>query len=139
MKDCNCIFCKIANGEIPSYTVYEDDDFKVIFDISPASKGHALVIPKEHYKNLFELDESIASKALVIAKKVATELSTELDCDGFNLLQNNEEIAGQTFFHFHIHLIPRYKNDNVKFTTTPGEIDKEFAEKLAEKIKNKLA
>ncbi|MBQ2745579.1 MAG: HIT family protein [Lachnospiraceae bacterium] len=139
MKDCNCIFCKIANGEIPSYTVYEDDDFKVIFDISPASKGHALVIPKEHYKNLFELDESIASKALVIAKKVATELSTELDCDGFNLLQNNEEIAGQTVFHFHIHLIPRYKNDNVKFTTTPGEIDKEFAEKLAEKIKNKLA
>ena len=112
MKDCNCIFCKIANGEIPSYTVYEDDDFKVIFDISPASKGHALVIPKEHYKNLFELDESIASKALVIAKKVATELSTELDCDGFNLLQNNEEIAGQTVFHFHIHLIPRYKNDN---------------------------
>ena len=139
MKDCNCIFCKIANGEIPSYTVYEDDDFKVIFDISPASKGHALVIPKEHYKNLFELDESIASKALVIAKKVATELSTELDCDGFNLLQNTEEIAGQTVFHFHIHLIPRYKNDNVKFTTTPGEIDKEFAEKLAEKIKNKLA
>lgn len=139
MKDCNCIFCKIANGEIPSYTVYEDDDFKVIFDISPASKGHALVIPKEHYKNLFELDESIASKALVIAKKVATELSTELDCDGFNLLQNNEEIAGQTVFHFHIHLIPRYKNDNVKFTTTPGKIDKEFAEKLAEKIKNKLA
>ena len=139
MIDNNCIFCKIANGEIPSYTVYEDDDFKVIFDISPASKGHALVIPKEHYKNLFELDESIASKALVIAKKVATELSTELDCDGFNLLQNNEEIAGQTVFHFHIHLIPRYKNDNVKFTTTPGEIDKEFAEKLAEKIKNKLA
>lgn len=139
MKDCNCILCKIANGEIPSYTVYEDDDFKVIFDISPASKGHALVIPKEHYKNLFELDESIASKALVIAKKVATELSTELDCDGFNLLQNNEEIAGQTVFHFHIHLIPRYKNDNVKFTTTPGKIDKEFAEKLAEKIKNKLA
>lgn len=139
MKDCNCIFCKIANGEIPSYTVYEDSDFRVIFDISPASEGHALVIPKEHYKNLFELDENIASKALVVAKKVATELSAELNCDGFNLLQNNEEIAGQTIFHFHIHLIPRYKGDNVKFTTNPGKINEEAAATLADKIKNKLA
>lgn len=139
MKDCNCIFCKIANGEIPSYTIYEDADFRVILDISPASLGHALVIPKEHYKNLFELDESIASKALVVAKRVATALSAELNCDGFNLLQNNEEIAGQTIFHFHIHLIPRYKDDTVRFTTTAGKINEEEAAKLAEKIKNKLA
>ncbi len=139
MKDCNCIFCKIANGEIPSYTVYEDSDFRVIFDISPATEGHALVIPKEHYKNLFELDENIASKALVVAKKVATELSCELNCDGFNLLQNNEEVAGQTVFHFHIHLIPRYNGDSVKFTTNAGEINSEAAAKLADKIKNKLA
>ena len=139
MKDCNCIFCKIANGEMPSYTLYEDNDFKVIFDINQATKGHALVIPKEHYKNLFELDDTIASKALVVAKKVATELSAELNCDGFNLLQNNEEIAGQTVFHFHIHLIPRYKDDTVKFATTTGKIDDAFATALAEKIKNKLA
>lgn len=139
MKDCNCIFCKIANGEMPSYTLYEDNDFRVIFDISPATEGHALVIPKEHYKNLFELDETIASKALVIAKKVATELSSELNCDGFNLLQNNEEIAGQTVFHFHIHLIPRYKGDSVKFGTTNGKINETTASVLAEKIKNKLA
>lgn len=139
MKDCNCIFCKIANGEIPSYTIYEDADFRVIFDISPASLGHALVIPKEHYKNLFELDESIASKALVVAKRVAAALSAELNCDGFNLLQNNEEIAGQTIFHFHIHLIPRYKDDTVRFTTTAGKINDDEAAKLAMKIKNKLA
>ena len=139
MKDCNCIFCKIANGEMPSYTLYEDNDFRVIFDISPATEGHALVIPKEHYKNLFELDETIASKALVVAKKVATELSAELNCDGFNLLQNNEEIAGQTVFHFHIHLIPRYNGDSVKFATTTGKINEATASILAEKIKNKLA
>lgn len=139
MKDCNCIFCKIANGDIPSYTIYEDADFRVIFDISPASLGHALVIPKEHYKNLFELDESIASKALVVAKRVAAALSAELNCDGFNLLQNNEEIAGQTIFHFHIHLIPRYKDDTVRFTTTAGKINDDEAAKLAMKIKNKLA
>lgn len=138
MKDCNCIFCKIANGEIPSYTIYEDSDFRVILDISPASKGHALIIPKEHYKNLFELDDNIASKALVIAKKVATALRDELKCEGFNLLQNNEEIAGQTVFHFHIHMIPRYADDSVKFTTTPGKIDEAFAAELVEKINSKL-
>ena len=136
MKDNNCIFCKIANGEFPSYTLYEDDDFRVIFDINPATNGHALVIPKEHYKNLFELDDKIASKALVIAKKVATALSLELKCDGFNLLQNNEEIAGQTVFHFHIHLIPRYNDDeNAMLFWNPqpasaDELDKTMAEIL---------
>ncbi len=139
MRDSNCIFCKIANGEIPSYTLYEDDDFKVIMDINPASKGHAIVIPKNHYKNLFELDEAVASRALVVAKKVATELAAELKCDGFNLLQNNEEIAGQTIFHFHIHLIPRYADDTVAFKTTPGSIDEAFAKELADKIRTKLA
>lgn len=138
MRDCNCIFCKIANGEIPSYTLYEDDDFKVIMDINPASKGHAIVIPKKHYKNLFELDDNTASKALVVAKKVATELAAELNCDGFNLLQNNEEMAGQTIFHFHIHLIPRYTDDTVMFKTTPGKVDEAFAKELADKINKKL-
>ncbi len=139
MRDNNCIFCKIANGEIPSYTLYEDDDFKVIMDINPASKGHAIVIPKNHYKNLFELDDAVASRALVVAKKVATELAAELKCDGFNLLQNNEEMAGQTIFHFHIHLIPRYVDDTVAFKTTPGSIDEAFAKELADKIRTKLA
>ena len=86
MIDSNCVFCKIANGDIPSYTIYEDNDFRVIFDISPATKGHALILPKNHYKNLFELDENVASKALVVAKKVAVALKEELNCDGFFLL-----------------------------------------------------
>ena len=138
MKDNNCIFCKIANGEFSSYTLYEDEDFRVIFDINPATKGHALILPKEHYKNLFELDDKTAAKALVVAKKVATALSNELGCDGFNLLQNNGELAGQTVFHFHIHLIPRYKDDSFSFSTSHGKIDEEEAANLAKKISESL-
>ena len=96
MKDCNCIFCKIANGEIPSATLYEDPDFRVILDLNPASKGHALVLPKEHYANVFELPEDLAGKAFVVAKKVASRLSEGLGAIGFNIVQNNGEPAGQT-------------------------------------------
>ena len=96
MKDENCIFCKIASGDIPSYTLYEDEFFKVFLDLSPTSFGHALIIPKEHYKNLFELDDEVAAKALVLAKKVGTAMKDSLHCDGLNVLQNNGEVAGQT-------------------------------------------
>jgi len=95
MKDENCIFCKIAAGEIPSATLYEDDDFRVILDISPASKGHALIIPKEHFRNLYDLDDELASKVLVLARKMTVRLKEILGCDGYNIVQNNEEVAGQ--------------------------------------------
>ena len=109
----NCIFCKIANGDIPSKTLYEDDMFRVIMDINPASKGHSLILPKKHFANIYELDNNTASEALVLAKRMATVMTEALGCDGFNILQNNGETAGQTVFHFHMHLIPRYKNDGV--------------------------
>lgn len=111
MRDENCIFCKIANGEIPSRTLYEDDDFRVILDLNPATKGHALILPKEHYKNLYEIDDSTAAKVLPLARKMAVMMTEKLHCDGFNVIQNNNEIAGQTVFHFHVHLIPRYNDD----------------------------
>lgn len=106
MKDCNCIFCKIANGEIPSTTLYEDEDFRVILDLGPATRGHALLLPKEHYQDLFALDDETASKVLVTAKKVAGKIKKAMGADGFNLVQNNGEAAGQTVFHFHMHMIP---------------------------------
>ena len=109
----NCIFCKIANGEIPSKTLYEDDMFRVILDINPASKGHALILPKKHFANIYEVDQDTAGEAFVLAKRMATVMTEVLGCEGFNILQNNGEIAGQTVFHFHIHLIPRYKEDGV--------------------------
>lgn len=134
MRDNNCIFCKIAAGEIPSATLYEDDDFRVILDIEPASKGHALIIPKEHYANLYELDDELAAKAMVLAKKIITKLTDILECDGYNVLQNNGSAAGQTVFHFHMHLVPRYKNDNVKIGWKLGKLTDNVKEEILNKI-----
>lgn len=125
MKDDNCIFCKLANGEIPAATLYEDDDFRVILDAGPAAKGHALILPKEHYANLYELDDEVAAKVLPLAKKMITKLTDILGCDGYNLVQNNGEAAGQTVFHFHLHMIPRYKDDGVGLTWKMGELTEE--------------
>ena len=130
MKDSSCIFCKIANGEIPSSTLYEDDDMRVILDLGPASKGHALVIPKEHAPNLFELPDELAKKAIVTAKKVGKQLYDGLHCDGFNVVQNNGEVAGQTVFHFHMHLIPRYIGDDVRMSWKPGTLDDETRQQV---------
>ncbi len=110
MKETNCIFCKIASGEIPSNTIYEDDEFRVILDLAPASKGHSLILPKEHYADIYEIDAELAGRAMKLAKKLVMHMTKVLNCDGFNLLQNNHEVAGQTVFHFHMHLIPRYRN-----------------------------
>ncbi len=115
----NCIFCKIASGEIPSNTIYEDDSFRVILDNGPATKGHALVLPKEHYANLFEIPEDVLSGAVVVAKKVAGTMKEKLSCDGLNLVQNNGEAAGQTVMHFHLHIIPRYQNDGQHILWNP--------------------
>ena len=107
----NCIFCKIANGDIPSSTIYEDDFFRVILDLSPATKGHALILPKEHCRNLYDLPQETAAEVVKMAQKVALKMKERLHCDGVNLVQNNEEAAGQTVFHFHLHMIPRYEGD----------------------------
>lgn len=134
MKDDNCIFCKIANGEILSKTLYEDDEFRVILDLGPAAKGHALILPKNHYANLYELPEETASKVMLLAKKMAVQMTDKLKCDGFNLVQNNGEVAGQTVFHFHMHLIPRYKNDNQTIGWKPGEPSQEELEEIRAQI-----
>ena len=111
MKDDNCIFCKLANKEIPTNIIYEDEKFTVILDASPATKGHALILPKNHAANIYELPDEDAAAVFVLAKKMATKMTEILHCDGFNIVQNNGEVAGQTVFHFHMHLSPRYKND----------------------------
>ena len=134
MRDENCIFCKIAAGEIPSATLYEDDDFRVILDLGPASKGHALILPKNHYRNLYDIDDDVASKAILLAKKMITKLTDVLNCDGYNIVQNNEEAAGQTVFHFHMHIIPRYKDDGQVIGWEPHTSDPEVQAQLAEKI-----
>lgn len=122
MKDDNCIFCKIANGEIPSRTLYEDEDFRVIMDMAPATKGHSLIMPKNHYKNIYEIADDTAAKVFPLAKKMAALMTEKLGADGFNIVQNNNEVAGQTVFHFHVHLIPRYNNDNQSLVMKPQEM-----------------
>lgn len=137
MKKDNCIFCKIANGEIPSTSIYEDDYFKVILDLGPATKGHALILPKDHAADLFELPEDTAAKAMVLAKKMGKQMVENLKADGMNLVQNNGEAAGQTVQHFHLHLIPRYKDDNQHILWNPGEVSKEEMEEIKNTIQQK--
>ncbi|MCI9072596.1 MAG: HIT family protein [Lachnospiraceae bacterium] len=111
MRRDDCIFCKLANGMIPARSIYEDENFRVILDAAPATRGHALILPKEHADNLYQMSEDMIGKAFVLAKKMVDSMTETLGCQGFNIVQNNGEAAGQTVFHFHIHLIPRYEDD----------------------------
>lgn len=138
MREENCIFCKIAAGEIPAATLYEDQDFRVILDLGPAAKGHALILSKEHYRNLFDLDDKLAAKALVLAKKMINQLKDVLGCDGYNIVQNNEACAGQTVFHFHMHLIPRSEGDQVGLGWAQGTLRDEDKEEILKKVRMDL-
>ena len=137
MRDANCIFCKISGGEIPSKTIYEDEEFRVILDISPATRGHALILPKEHYANLYEMPEDVAARVMKLAKRLAGHMTEALQCDGFNIMQNNGEVAGQTVFHFHMHLIPRYVGDGneTKLCWNHLDLSQEEMEEIYQKLK----
>lgn len=130
----DCIFCKIAQGEIPSKTIYEDEKFRVILDLAPVTKGHALILPKKHALNLFELSDETAAEAIVLAKKIAGKMREKLKCDGLNLLQNNGDTAGQTIHHFHIHVIPRYEGDGQELGWVPNEATQEELEMVKKEI-----
>ena len=138
MNKDDCIFCKIANGEIPSATVYEDCICRVILDVNPANKGHALIIPKEHFDNIYSMDAETAAKIFTIATEVAKAQKAELNPDGLNILQNNGEAAGQTVFHFHMHLVPRYIKDNVTMTWIPGKADTEELSALSKALRKRI-
>lgn len=130
----DCLFCKLANGKIPTNSIYEDEDFNVIMDIDPATKGHCIILPKTHAANLYELPEEYCEKIFSVAKKCGTVLKETLKCDGLNVLQNNGEIAGQTEFHLHVHLLPRYADDSVNMKFQHGTV-KESVEETAEIIR----
>lgn len=136
MADENCIFCKIIAGEIPSTAVYEDEDFRAILDVNPAARGHVIILPQKHAANIFELEEAEAAKVFPIAKKIAAALMKTYHCDGVNILQNNGEAAGQTVFHLHVHVVPRYYGDGVNIMWKPGETPDLQA--VADEIKKNL-
>lgn len=134
MRDENCIFCKIINGDIPSTKIYEDEQFMIMLDIGPASFGHALLLPKDHYANVFEMPEDVLAKAICLAKEIGEKLVKALGADGLNLVQNNGLAAGQTVFHYHMHLIPRYENDSVGELWTPGSLSAEQRQEILDKL-----
>lgn len=138
MKEENCIFCKIANGEIPSATVYEDENFRAILDLNPASKGHTIILPKSHFKDVCELDEKTSAAVLPVAARIGAAMKASLGCTGFNLVQNNGTSAGQTVFHFHMHVIPRYEDGPNMVSWTQNSSESEELQRTASQIKNNL-
>jgi len=131
----NCVFCKILAGELPSYTVYEDDMFKAILDINPSAEGHVILIAKTHAENILETPDEYLRGALTAAKKTAAAVKRAVPCDGFNILQNNGEAAGQSQPHFHIHIIPRRINDDINMKWNFLKFTKEQFTQTADKIK----
>lgn len=139
MRVDDCIFCKILADEIPSTVVYEDDLFRAILDVNPAARGHVIILPKNHAANLFELPDEEASKILIVAKKIAKAVMETYHCDGINILQNNGEASGQTVFHLHVHVIPRFEGDrdHINIGWKPGETPEDL-QAIAEEIKANL-
>lgn len=136
MRDENCIFCKIIAGEIPSTAVYEDEDFRAILDVNPAARGHVIILPKKHAADIYELPEEDAAKIFVVAKKIAAAIKKTYSCDGVNILQNNGEAAGQTVFHLHVHVIPRFTGDtdHINIGWKPEDTPADLAD-IADEIK----
>ncbi|MBN2504531.1 MAG: HIT family protein [Bacilli bacterium] len=129
----DCIFCRIVSGEIPSYKIYEDENLIAILDISQSTKGHTLIIAKEHVRNLYELDSKTAAKIFQIVPLLANAIKKAFDPIGMNLLVNVEKPL-QSVFHFHIHLIPRYENDgvNMEFANNMNKLSQaDYLETLA--------
>ena len=137
IKD-DCIFCKLANGVFPTNTVYEDDDFRVILDASPAAEGHSLIIPKQHSDNLYSTDDETLAKILPLAKKIAASMKKTFNCDGVNIIQNNEPAAGQTVFHLHVHAIPRFNDDNVGIGWPQNETDADEQVSIAKALADNI-
>ena len=132
----NCILCKIAQGEIPCHKVYEDEEILAFLDISQTTKGHTLVITKEHFNNFLFVPKDLLSKAISVAQKIAQAEVASLGAKGINILINTNEEAGQTVMHFHIHVIPRYdNNDHISIEFTPNQIEKLNLPAIASQIK----
>ena len=131
----NCLFCKIVSGEIPCNKIYEDKNFLAFLDINPVNKGHTLVIPKKHSKNILDIEEETLKNLMVVVQKLSKQIKTALKSDGINIIINNEPIAGQVIFHTHVHIIPRFDGDNIKHWPSKKYTGKELLV-IAKEIKN---
>jgi len=138
----NCIFCKIIDQEIPSYKIYEDDKVYAFLDISQATKGHTLVVPKQHVTDIFEYDDTLAADVFARIPKIARAIENAFpEMEGLNILNNNKELAYQSVFHSHIHLVPRYskKDDfSIHFGNHTDQQTPEEMQTIADKIKEQV-
>ena len=134
----DCIFCEIIAGNIPAATVYEDEHVFAFMDIAPANPGHTLVIPKHHYRNIFDMPVEVGSKIMQAAIPIANAIRTALNPDGLNLFQSNEAAGFQTVFHFHLHLIPRWEGDTLRLPWRPSEGNMAEIGNIADKIRQAL-
>jgi histidine triad (HIT) family protein len=135
MADNDCVFCMVLRGDLPSEKIYEDDHVVAVMDINPWTRGHAVVFPRKHAKNLFEIEDEELEHVAVAAKRVATKMRETLDCSGVNLLQSNGKSAWQTIFHLHVHVIPRYDDDPLQLPIHPQPAEPEELAKVAEVIR----
>jgi histidine triad (HIT) family protein len=135
MSDDDCVFCMVLRGDLPSEKIYEDDHVVAVMDINPWTRGHAVVFPRKHAKNLFEIEDDELEHVAVGAKRVATKMRETLDCDGINLLQSNGRAAWQTIFHLHVHVIPRYEDDPLQLPVHPQPAEPEELAEVAKVIR----
>ena len=130
----DCIFCKIIAGQIPSHKVYEDERVYAFLDIGPLSDGHTLIIPKRHFVTLDELPDDVAAACGLAAKKIGAAVAASIDCTGWNVLQNNGQVAGQVVMHVHFHIIPRNEGDGLGYRWPAGKLDADAADRLKQAI-----
>ncbi len=133
-----CIFCAIVEGKIPAAKVYENEQVFAFMDIAPANPGHLLIIPKQHYRNIFDMPAEVGTKIMEAAVPLATAIRKALNPDGLNLFQSNEAAGFQTVFHFHLHLIPRWEGDPLRLPWKPSEGDIKEISNIATKIQEAL-
>lgn len=134
----DCLFCKIANGVYDSATIFESQEFRVILDKFPSGKAHTLILTKEHFTDIYEIDSETAGKLFALTTVVARAIKKVTGCDGLNILQNNGAAAGQTVMHFHVHLIPRYKDDGLSFQWPTQSFTDEEMQRIAKEIAQQI-
>ena len=131
----DCIFCRIVAGELPSERIYEDEHTIGFMDINPWVRGHALVVPRRHSRNLWEIEDEDLHRTASAAKQVALAMRDRLDAEGVNLLNSTEQAAWQTVFHFHVHVIPRYRDDPMRLPGKPREPEPDELAELAAQLR----
>jgi histidine triad (HIT) family protein len=134
-EDDDCIFCAIASGDGPGEILQEDEHTVAFMDINPWTRGHALVIPRRHARNIFEIEDEELAHVMSAVKRLATRIRDSLNVDGINLLNSAEPAAWQTVFHFHVHVIPRYEDDPLQLPGKPMDVDQDELKQVADEIR----